>query len=430
MLSFVILLFALLFFFSRKKGLSLFLLIVLSTGGFWFIGLVTTIGGFSIKLTDLGLIYILLIIVYKLFKGELQKLNGPFKVLNYFLIFLTISILIDLSINGTPLEDIFRTSRNWLFILFVYIVPSYTKEDILYAIKLVVIVTTIQLLLFLSEPITGIVLFSPYGMIEALKMTNVTRYSLFPPLLFFLFVWIYTNQDIKKIYKNLLIGLIFLAIVITLIRSLVLALAFIVVISIFLTKNQSLSKKLMLIIFIFVSALSISMYEPISSRFSESTKDVTSLGGSSKKVEGNMSFRILLASERLEYILEDTQKTIFGIGFIQEKNFKGHFRIGLKDEKNRTIQLDTGDIAWPTLFLRFGLVGTFLYMLFYILLIIYFWKNKEDSIGMAGLYFMIIYLIWSITGASITEGTFVIIPSLLYYLIEYKNKEKLLGIKL
>ncbi len=428
MISFLILVVALITFFTKRKGISLFLLITLTTGGFWIIGVVTTIFGASVRLTDLGLMYVIILLIYKLFRGDLQKLDGPFKILNYLLLFITISILLDMSLNNTPIGDIFRTSRNWLFFLVVYLVPSYTKEDIFYAFRLVFTVTTIELVLFLTEPLTGVVLFSTSGMLEALQMTNVTRYSMFPPLLFFLFVWTYTTPYLSKIYKNILIFLIFLAIVVTLIRSMVLALGFIVILSVFITSQQSLSKKIFVIFGILIFSLSISLYEPLSSRFTDSTSDISSIG-KSKKVKGNMSYRILLASERLEHILKEPQKAIFGIGFITESNYKGHFIIGLRDKKNRVIQLDTADIAWAIFFLRLGLVGTFIYMIFYIGLMIFFWKNKTNFISLAGFYYMIIYFIWSLTGTAIASATFVLIPALLYQLIRYTEEETHIEVK-
>lgn len=425
MISLIILILSLYFFFSNKKGLSLYLFIALTTGGFWIIGDVTSLFGSTIRLTDFALVYVIVLVLYKLFTGHLEKLKGPFVVLNYLLLFITLAILVDLSLNGTSIGDIFRSSRNWLLLLFVYLLPSFSKEEIQHSFKIVIYTTILELFLFLTEPLTGKVLFSYEGTIKALQLKNVERFALFPPMTLFLFVWYFTSSNIKKIHKNIIIALILIVITITMIRSLILALAFIIILSIFIDNTKSIAKKFVLTLTIITFGIIISSYEPLNKRFTESSSDLSSLSKENSKVEGNMSFRILLASERLEYILSDTQKSIFGIGFITEEHFKKQFIIGLKDNNHRTIQLDTGDIAWAIFFIRLGLFGTFLYLIFYIGVTIFFWKNKNNEIALAGFYYMIIYFIASFTGVNIASGVFVIIPALLYKLTEYTNLEKI-----
>src|SRR5690606_1093080 len=74
----------------------------------------------------------------------------------------------------------------------------------------------------------------------------------------------------------------------------------------------------------------------------------------------NFSYRLLHSLERLNYIMKDPVRTVRGIGYIHEDNFKVKiFEIGLiNKETQEIIQLDTGDIAWSLFLVRFGLLGT------------------------------------------------------------------------
>ena len=82
------------------------------------------------------------------------------------------------------------------------------------------------------------------------------------------------------------------------------------------------------------------------------------------------------------------QYSIFGLGFISENNFKGNFKIGLLNEKNHVIQLDTGDISWALFFVRLGILGTIIYVSIYIMLMIYFYKNKASTYGKIGFLYI------------------------------------------
>jgi len=362
-------------------------------------------------LTDYGLMYIAIILIYKLYTNNLKKLPQELKFVNYLLVFIFIAIFVDLTYNGTSVDDIFRSSRLWLFFLFVYLLPSFSKDEILVTIKWIIYITIIELFLFLLEPLFGMAFFSDAGTIKALTIDPNGRYALIPPYLIFVFSWIYAGNIIK--YKNIILGLLFIAFVLTLTRSLILAILMVVIFSIFLVKGVSSLKRISIVVFLFLFAFSISFYEPLAKRFDEGASEFHS---SRIEEKGNMTYRLLLAGERLDFILKDVETTIFGIGYITEKHYHGHFKIGLKNDEGEVIQLDTGDIAWALLFIRLGLVGTFIFIALYIKLLNYFFKNRENRYALAGFYYLFIFLLLSTAGTIITMGTFIVIPALLYKL--------------
>lgn len=422
MIGFSLFLLALYLFFSGRKKYSLFILIALSSSGFWIIGYVDNFFGLSIQLNDFALLYVFIILFYKFVTGRLRALPNELKFVNYFVIFLITSMFVDYFFNATSIGDILATSRQWLYVLFVYLIPYYTKDEVFSVLKMTAGFTVIQIALFLTEPLTGVVLFSPNGTLAALTMSGVERYAMFPPFLVFAFTWFFVNPNIVKRYKNLILILILMAVGLTLIRSLVIIIVLIFILSLFISVNQSVAKKVASVVGLLLFIFAISFYEPIASRFAESASDLNSISRNSNEVEGNMSFRLLLTAERLDYIFEEAHTTIFGMGFISEKHFRGHFIFGLPDDYGFTIQLDTADIAWALFFLRLGVLGTFLYLLIYFRLGLFFWKHKANYLALGGLYYLIMQLFLSLSGVAIAQGSFILIPALLYKLIKKGNQ--------
>lgn len=415
MVTSLVFILAIYFFFKNKKGLSLFLFIGLITGGFWILGIYGYILGYPIQSTDFAILYVLIILLYQIISKKLKKPSKIFSPVLFFLFFLFIAIFIDYSTNGTSLSDIFRTTRHWFLLLFIFILPAYSRKDIFKALKLSIYVTIIEIVLFLTEPLTGKVLFSPYGTLEALKMTDIRVYGLIPPLSVFLFTWTFQNHNIKNIYKAIVLLLIFVAILITTIRSLVIGVFIIIVASILLSKTQKLRNKVIMVFSIFLLILVVSLYKPISNEFSTIGTDITGALDRGERT-GNMSFRYLLTLERLEHILQNPKTAIFGIGFITEKNYSGQFTMGLRNDNGEIIQLDTADIAWSLFFLRLGLLGTFLYTMIYIKLLKYFFKNRSIFYGESGFHFLLFSFFLTLASAAMVNGSFFIIPALLYKL--------------
>lgn len=112
------------------------------------------------------------------------------------------------------------------------------------------------------------------------------------------------------------------------------------------------------------------LFPTISERIMEIQGNLSTIG--TENAGDNFSFRMAHAYERLMYVLNGGFFEWFhGVGFINERNFKsGIFTIGLLNEEHNIIQLDTGDIAWSILFVRFGIVGTLIFIFFLLRLII------------------------------------------------------------
>lgn len=93
--------------------------------------------------------------------------------------------------------------------------------------------------------------------------------------------------------------------------------------------------------------------------------------------EGNLEFRIVLVMERVEYMMKELPRFIFGIGTIEEQspNNKLSFYIGSGNIDNEgnyyRQQIETTDVAFISDFLRYG----FVYLVFFICFIVAIYKT-------------------------------------------------------
>jgi len=113
--------------------------------------------------------------------------------------------------------------------------------------------------------------------------------------------------------------------------------------------------------------------------------------------KSTFTFRVLHLLERNDYLLENRQAMFFGAGLIPEDsklvNKMFDFKIGLIEEiTGQTAQIETSDISYSVLVLRFGYIGTALYLLLIVYLMVFFYKKRENKYG----FFTFLYLVLSI----------------------------------
>lgn len=130
----------------------------------------------------------------------------------------------------------------------------------------------------------------------------------------------------------------------------------------------------------------------------------------------NLSFRLAHSYERLTHILGQGLYGWFrGVGFVSESHYNAQtFMVGLNNEQGYIIQLDTGDIAWSIWFLRFGVIGTLLFV--WLILRMAFQLIKVSTYGkMFGTYLLVALFFQSFGNAVPTYGFFYMLPILFLY---------------
>lgn len=144
---------------------------------------------------------------------------------------------------------------------------------------------------------------------------------------------------------------------------------------------------------------------------------------SQQKKEGNFIYRINHFEERLEYVLEEPSRSLRGLGYIQERNFKERpFKYGQENILGHKAMLDTGDIAWSILILRLGFVGIIMYLLMYAKCLRCLWNDRyQDSTTMTYFAYTLVALVFmSLGNTLIADSEFFLIPLLLIS-TQYEN---------
>lgn len=145
--------------------------------------------------------------------------------------------------------------------------------------------------------------------------------------------------------------------------------------------------------------------------------------------ESTFTFRIAHFMERYLYSKTNVMYEFFGLGLMTDdspytyNNF--NFVIGLPDENGGIYQLDTPDIAWSNFVARYGYVGTFAYLVFYIGLAWFFFVNRKDKLSLSLLLYMLLVLGTSLTSETLYQvGRNVFVLMLFDFIIDKKRNEE------
>lgn len=106
--------------------------------------------------------------------------------------------------------------------------------------------------------------------------------------------------------------------------------------------------------------------------------------------QNTFMFRIALIAERANYLLQNPEYAIQGVGAMHEDTSqkKFNFIVGTHnlDEKGNdiTCQLNSIDVAWGPLLIRYGFGGLILHLFIIIWLIVSFYKMRQLPVAMIG----------------------------------------------
>lgn len=376
---------------------------------YWFFGANASTLVFYHNLSDVGNILCLFIV----FALNLRKYDNGVKVvgikngLAVFAIFFLIGLLIDLTINHTPFVSVFKAVRNWIPLTLLLVCHKIKPEEAYRYFQYLIILTFCFSALFLFEYITDTTFTG------ARRTRGGERASLPWPVAVLAFsFFLYSRMGFTRKFRILFLIVLFLNLIVCGSRSFFIS----YVVMFFLyyaSTSMTIKKALLLVVFAIGMVAVFSTDNILSQRFSESKDDIASVRAGDDEVNGNLSFRLLLTQERLTYISQSVQYAVFGIGQVEERNLETQiFSIGLPNESGGITQLDTGDIAWALAFLRWGIVGTMLYVIaYYLRFVLYFQRRKPQFMARCFSFYLIVELFFvSFTYPEITQFFFWIPP--------------------
>jgi hypothetical protein len=256
------------------------------------------------------------------------------------------------------------------------------------------------------QVITGEVILTGSAGGSLMKDVGFRRFYNLPSLIYyFVFYAIFNNPFESKNKKKLSIVIIVITLMLPLHRVLLTSFWLLVFWGIFLWSGGL--KGSIKYIFIVVLCL-LPFVNILLTRFEKNTQsdvnqiiigdfaEYVEVGTDMEMVENaTMLFRIAHFYERFMYVIEDKRYIVFGAGYMSEDSALADaldFNIGLMDYESRVLQVDSPDISWSSLVLRFGIVGTLVYLCFFTALIVFCWKKRKWKLGMCSfLYLMLVF---------------------------------------
>lgn len=146
---------------------------------------------------------------------------------------------------------------------------------------------------------------------------------------------------------------------------------------------------------------------------------------------GTFAFRISMLAERVQYLTSNPKYLLFGVGLIHEDspNCFNRFKFVLGSPNSGRVNgiciIESGDDTWVPIVLRYGLLGTVLYVYFFIIVYRNTRNRKDEYIILAPI--ALFYFLISFSGPFFDRSDFYIIICLILGLLsrlDYEDKFK------
>ncbi|MEL7587603.1 MAG: O-antigen ligase family protein [Prolixibacteraceae bacterium] len=370
---------------------------------------------FSHKTTDTGLILFLIIFGFSIIKFGFYKASIQ-KVIIYFYIFLLLNGIIDI-IDNVQVGDIIRYCRGWVYLSVIWIDPKIYVQSIDKMLRILLFVILGTTIIIIWQNLNGNYTFAqPIDTERGIKPSFYV--ILFIPILFF------DAIKYSKFSKWLMISIFLISIIINLKQTYLITVVLTLLSYVFIYQRKQISKLFGYSLLIIVGSLALLF---TNDKFRDRIEESLTISNSIKYEtrDSNASYRLLHTIERFNYIMENPETMIRGIGFIHEESFnKQVFTVGnMNLNTGERSQLDTPDIAWSNFFIRFGLLGTAVFIIMYISIVIQLYKNSKGSelSKVFGSFLFICLIFTSFGNAVISYSYFYIFPLMLISSIKHNK---------
>ena len=436
MLFIPILIVSIILYLSGKRILSTILFFFFLFDGFQIIPEKFFETGMGIsKSTDFALLYIIILFIYGIINTkDFIPINKLALLLGGYLLFIVCLIGISYYTYHIPFVEIIRTSRYYLFALSYFVLRRLTKEEISSILKILFCIVIFQSILFTIQGFTGIALLIGAESHKSAKL--ITRFYNSPLMLyFFVFYGIFNNPFTGK-YKYISALICIVCVYMPLHRSLTISFILILILGLFLKmgKIKQFINYLPMLILCVIPLVAV-MGAQLASRTMNDINSVTTgefvdIEEIELGEESTLLFRIAHFYERYMHILEKPIETAFGSGLMAEEsnytNKKFDFIVGLENEKTgEIVQLETSDIAWSNLIIRYGIIGTLIYLTIYISIMIFYYKHRKVRYALSTFLYLLLLLFTSITSNQLYYVYMLVFPLMFFDMTLEKNNPNL-----
>lgn len=391
---------------NKKVGVLVYFFFV--SNGFYLIP-DSVIEGYPInKLIDFGTLYLIFVTcrIYFTQKHRFRKLEIELKWWKWLFFYLTFSFLWTIALGKELFGMSLAMYRTYFCFLSFILFQDLKLEDLKWIFKKVILITTIATILYVLQPFIGMKTLSTGGGIS--EEAGTFRYRNIPYLTYFLLIYYTITLKFSSWKRIILLLLCIVALILTQHRGIMLGYAISILIYLLLERKMQKALQFGIIGLIVFMALG----DLIFTRFKQADtgsdfKALTNLNYKNLDIEndnegGTLTFRILLLTERGEYLLHNPAYTLQGVGMRHEDSPKTqkefNFILGsLKKKGNEWTkeQITTGDLVWMTPLIKFGFIGISLYLIVTLFMSSFFFRNKNNGtlIQIAFYYYLLLIII-------------------------------------
>lgn len=424
-----------------KRELSVLTFFGFLTSGYQLIPEIVFTAGVGLKPTDYAILFLLGVVAMEWFSGkrkELIEILPRFSII--FLAFIALAAAVSIFIYKIPIVEVVKSARSYFLLLTPILFYTLTKDELERVFKFLFRITIFLSIVYILQPIFDtqlLVGFYTEGKTSFMGLFKIARFYNTPTYLYIFFFFALYNSNFTKKQKLIYTSIMTLPILLCMHRSLLLAFIVVILFNHFRAKI----KKIYPILIVILVAL-IPFLGSISGNILD-TKIAQDIIGSveiepedfvpGELGDATFTFRVLHFLERIYYASQNFMNLLFGMGFMMEgsdytiNNFD--FIVGLENEETGFAnQVDTSDIAWSVFVIRFGIIGTVIYLIYYFLLMKFFSARINKSIAKVVFSVMLLLFITSFTSIEIVKMEFITMLLFLYIFIkkmELREEEQL-----
>lgn len=364
--------------------------------------------GSAIRGADLCLFMNFVLLPVALFRGgknmmRAKKIN---RVVAIFLGFLVFEFLLTVVTGADTVSYALKVVRIPLMFVSYYIFRAIQLDIYKKFLKVMLYVTILQGVLFFLQYF-GVNLLA--GRYDDESFSFV--FALNIPTFTYLYIFFCLDAQYVKKQKYLLVGFLLVILFMTYVRAFIISALLGVILYVVMVRGWQRSITLIMGIVMLLpiafnimerkseaSDSSLSTQEEIALLFSgiENVRQVGNEGGSS-------IFRMAMLIERVDYLIHNPEYLLFGVGAIHEDSPNCYnrftFTLGTRNEDRYygKCLIESGDITWVPITLRYGLVGIAVHLMIIILILKMAWKRKD----LMRIFFplLLIYFLKSFDGA-------------------------------
>jgi hypothetical protein len=432
---------AILLYIRNYKVSALILFFFFLTSGFNLVPEEITKFFFLSKGSDYALLILLgiLAIDTAYYKGYLKS-DEFTKLLIPFGIFLIICILYSKFIIGVAVVDIIRTCRFVFFWAAWFVFRSMQAEQLILLLKSLFYVTVCCSVLYVLQIVFDQTILNETVVydVEVFGILFPRYYNQPDMLHFFVLMAVFCNPT-KGLARYVTSAILILAMIGAFHRSHISFFCIAVLIGFLLQLPRSRRIKIIAISSVFVfGAVLFEGYRFVHSKTFHDIKLVLSGEfvevaidlemGLEELQESTFTYRMAHFFERSMYLQNNPKAMLFGVGLMPEDSPKTDvmfdFNIGIeKETSGRITQLDSPDISYSGLILRFGYLGTLLFLIPVFALMLFFYRHKENKYAL----FSFAYLAMDF-GTSFFSSNFMLpitflLPMISYMVVNKQIKE-------